>query len=251
MANNPSYPLIIAHRGGSGHAPENTLAAFQAAIDQGADGIELDVHLCADGEVVVIHDSDLSRTTNGEGSVYQKTLSEIKQFDAGSWFTESFTGERVPVLGEVLDLVGGKLIVNIELKGPGLFKSDLPGKVAAIVRQHNLEDDIIFSSFNPFQLRQVGKLIPAAKLGMLLPPGILGTLVRVLSKPVVTPWGYHPHFQSVSEKLIRLADDESRPILAWTVNQPEDLAELCEKGIYGIITDYPTMALEKRMESNQ
>jgi len=251
MANHLSYPLIIAHRGGSGHAPENTLTAFQTAIDQGADGIELDVHLSADGEVVVIHDSDLGRTTNGSGSVYQKLLSEIKQLDAGSWFDEGFSGEEVPTLSEVFELVGKQCLINIELKGPGLFRSKLPDKVVEIVRQYDLEEQIIYSSFNPWQLRKIGKLLPSAKLGLLLPPGILAVLVRVLSKLVVTPWGYHPHFQSVTEDFIRFAGGEARPILAWTVNQPADLAQLCANGIYGIITDYPSRALEKRMESIQ
>jgi glycerophosphoryl diester phosphodiesterase len=249
MPNNQLSPLIYAHRGGSAHAPENTLAAFRAALKQQADGIELDVHLSADGEVVVIHDADLGRTTNGSGSVYKKTLLEIKQLDAGVWFGEEFLGEEVPTLSEVLELLGEQLMINIELKGPGLFRSELPEKVVEIVRQYHLEGRVVFSSFNPWQLRQIGTLLPNAKLGLLLPPGFAANLIRVLSKLIFTPWGYHPHYRSITKGFLKLAEREARPVLAWTVNQPDDLAHMCALGVYGIITDFPARGLAQRAES--
>jgi glycerophosphoryl diester phosphodiesterase len=251
MPQNFPYPAIIAHRGASAHAPENTLAAFRLAVDQEADGIEFDVHLSVDGEVVVIHDANLERTTNGSGTVYDKTLSELKQFDAGSWFGAQFAGQLLPTLGEVFEVAGDRLFVNVELKGPGLFTSALPTRVVEIVRQYDFGDRVIISSFNPWLLRQTAKLMPEAKIGLLLSPGACAALVRVLSKPTVTPWSYHPHYSTVTSSFIKRASQENRPVLAYTVNQPEEILRLCALGIYGIITDDPAKALMLRGESIQ
>ena len=109
-------PLNFAHRGASHEAPANTLAAFLLAVDLGAEGIELDVHLSKDGHVVVIHDFDVAATTDGQGLVCDKTLAELKDLDAGSWFDPVFAGQRIPTLQEVIDAVGGRLLLNIELK---------------------------------------------------------------------------------------------------------------------------------------
>lgn len=251
MPQNYPHPAIIAHRGASALAPENTLAAFQLAITHHADGIELDVHLSIDGEVVVIHDANLGRTTTGTGSVYEKSLNELKQLDAGSWFGTQFAGEQLPTLGEVFDLLGEQLFVNIELKGPGLLRSDLPARTIEIVRKYGFEDRVIFSSFNPWMLRQIAQQMPGARIGLLLPPGPLAGWVRVLSKPIVAPWAYHPHYLTVTPTFFERAEREKRPVLAYTVNQPEEISRLCALGIYGIITDDPAKALELRGESIQ
>jgi glycerophosphoryl diester phosphodiesterase len=246
MPQNFPYPAIIAHRGASAYAPENTLAAFRLAVEQRADGIELDVHLSADGEVVVTHDANLGRTTNGTGSVYVKSLTELKQLDAGSWFGAQFVGERLPTLSEVFELVGDQLFVNVELKGPGLFRSALPAQTVEIVRQYRFDHRVIFSSFNPWLLRQTARLMPEAKLSLLLPPGSIASWVRLLSKPVVTPWAYHPHYLTITRSFCERASQEDRPVLAYTVNHPEEISRLCALGIYGIITDDPAKALALR-----
>jgi glycerophosphoryl diester phosphodiesterase len=251
MPQNFPYPAIIAHRGASAHAPENTLAAFRLAVDQKADGIELDVHLSADNEVVVIHDANLGRTTNGSGSVYAKTLPELKQLDAGSWFGAQFSGERLPTLSEVFELVGNQLFVNVELKGPGLFRSALPARTVEIIRQYGFDDRVIFSSFSPWHLRQTARLMPEAKLGLLLPPGGIAGLVCVFAKTIVKPWAYHPHYLTVTSSFFERASREDRPVVAYTVNQPEEISRLCALGIYGIITDDPAKALALRGESIQ
>lgn len=251
MPQNFPCPAIIAHRGASAQAPENTLAAFRIALTLGADGIELDVHLSLDGEVVVIHDADLGRTTNGAGYVYEKTLKELKQLDAGGWFGAEFVGEHLPTLGEVFELVGDQLFVNVELKGPGLFRSALPAKTIEVVLHYGFEDRVIFSSFNPWLLRQIAQHLPEARLGLLLPPGGIAGWVRVLSKPVVTPWAYHPHYKTVTPGFFERANQENLPVLAYTVNQPEEISRLCTMGIYGIITDDPAKALALRGESKQ
>jgi glycerophosphoryl diester phosphodiesterase len=248
MPNTFPYPAIIAHRGGRAFAPENTLSAFQYALDSGADGIELDVHLSADGEVVVIHDASLGRTTNGSGLVFEKTLSELRELDAGSWFGKEFVGQKIPTLSEVFELVDERLFVNVELKGSGLFQSALPEKVAEIVRRFSLTASVIISSYNPWLLRQTSQLLPETKLGLLFMPGFLAGVKRLLSKPVITPWAYHPYYRTVTPDFIAQATREGHPVLAYTVNDPAEIKRLCALGIYGIITDDPVTALAVRAD---
>src|SRR5512136_3234943 len=142
-------PLNFAHRGASHEAPANTLAAFLLAVDLGAEGIELDVHLSKDGHLVVIHDFDVSATTDGQGLVRNKTLAELKELDAGSWFDPVFADQRIPTLQEVIDAVGHRLLLNIELKVKGWGDGGLAAKVVQIVEQNGLVDRVILSSFNP------------------------------------------------------------------------------------------------------
>lgn len=248
MSQSSSFPAVIAHRGGSKYAPENTLAAFQYAVDQGADGIELDVHLSADGEVVVIHDAALDRTTNGSGFVHEKTLAELKELDAGSWFGAEFAGQQLPTLTEVFELVGDKLLINVELKGPGLFKSALPEKVVEIVKRFSFTDRVIFSSFKSWLLRMTGQLLPDARLGLLLMPGTLAKIARVLSRPVINPWAFHPYYRSVTPRFVSCAAKQNRQVLAYTVNDPDEIKRLTQMGIYGIITDDPALALAIKTE---
>jgi len=142
----PSDPIIFAHRGAAAHAPENTLASFELAISQGADAIELDVRISADGRVVVIHDPTVDRTTNGHGRVAQLISSELCSLDAGSFFSEKYRGERIPLLEEVFETVGKKIFINVEFKNPAARHAQLVEKVCALVKQHGLEKRIVFSS---------------------------------------------------------------------------------------------------------
>src|SRR5512143_1091036 len=112
-----SQPLVIAHRGSAAYAPENTLAAFQLAAEQGADAIELDVDLTRDGHMVIMHDATIDRTTDGHGRVGDLTLEELRRVDAGAWKDAAFQGERVPLLEEVFEAVGQRLLINVEIKG--------------------------------------------------------------------------------------------------------------------------------------
>ncbi|AXF55531.1 glycerophosphodiester phosphodiesterase family protein [Salicibibacter kimchii] len=130
----------IAHRGYSREAPENTFAAFRRAIEKGASGIELDVHVSKDGELVVMHDDDVSRTTNGKGLVRDMTASELKRLDAGSWFGEPYRGEEVPFLEEVLHFVPPEVLINIEIKNIPIFYEGIEKKVSdAFIRQNCME----------------------------------------------------------------------------------------------------------------
>ncbi|MGD2027419.1 MAG: glycerophosphodiester phosphodiesterase family protein [Anaerolineales bacterium] len=234
-----STPLIIAHRGASAHAPENTLAAFRLAQEQGAEGVELDVHLSADGQVVVIHDNDISRTTNGRGLVHNLTLSEIRRLDAGQ-------GETVPTLDEVLDLIKDRILINIELKGFSSTARALPEEVLTLVQGSGLGDKIIYSSFDPRMLLRIRRRTPEAKTGLLLLPGALGTLFRVILTTMARPTSLHPHYSAVNPAFIRRAHRKRRAVVCYTVNEPEDIRRLDALGVDGIITDDPALARQTR-----
>jgi glycerophosphoryl diester phosphodiesterase len=231
-------PVIIAHRGDSAHAPENTLAAFRLALEKNADGIELDVHLSADGRVIVIHDTDLSRTTNGQGKVGDYSLTELRQLDA--------SGEPIPLLEEVLGILGSRAILNIELKGKD---KRLPACVVQLVEKHNKQNQIVYSSFNPFLLWRIKQIAPEAALGLLLLPGIISKVIQSIFEPHLKPWSLHPHFSSITPKFIEKARRKGRRVITYTVNKPEDIKRLIKLGIDGIFTDDPSAAVAIRTET--
>ena len=164
-------PALFAHRGASQYAPENTLAAFELAIRQKADAIELDAKLTADGHVVVIHDQTADRTTIGTGNVANMELAQIKELDAGIHFDIQFTGEKVPTLREVFFRCAKRIPINIELTNYASIFDNLPEKVVTIVREYGMEGFILFSSFNPIALLKVKKVLPEVPIGLLCLPG--------------------------------------------------------------------------------
>lgn len=224
-------PKIIAHRGASGHAPENTLAAFQLALDQKADGIELDVMLSADKQVVVIHDETVDRTTNGSGRVRDLTLAQLQKLDAGE-------EEIVPTLEEVLDRFGGKYLINIELKNYTTVFDDLPVRVAQTVKSFDLMDTIFFSSFNPINLPRLRKRLPDAKLGLLTLPEQARSWVWKL----VRYDALHPYFDDVDEELVAANHARMKKVHVWTVDEPEDILRMAKLGVDSIITNFPLTA---------
>jgi glycerophosphoryl diester phosphodiesterase len=163
-------PLNIGHRGAMASAPQNTLAAFRTAVEFGADGVELDVHLSKDGAVVVIHDFYVDRTTDGTGRVAQKTLAELKALDAGGKFSPEFASERIPTLSKVFDVLEGKLLVNVELKAPDRSRdTSLVAPVLEVVRKHGMDRRVLFSSFNSHVLHAMKQLAPDI-IGLLYAP---------------------------------------------------------------------------------
>jgi glycerophosphoryl diester phosphodiesterase len=241
-------PAIIAHRGASAYAPENTLAAFKLAIEMGADGIELDVRLSRDQEVVVIHDGRLGRTTDGNGLVSQTSLAELKGLDAGSWYGPKFKGETLPTLEEVIILVGGKAALNIELKGD---QETLINKTIELIQRYNLGDRVIISSFKTKALRKMHKNNPELPQGLLILPGLVGSWVRTISGKSVPHQTIHPYFKDVNADMLRQAHQSHRPLLAWTVNNPEVMRRLFTMGVDGIITNDPLLARQVRAEGGQ
>jgi glycerophosphoryl diester phosphodiesterase len=235
-------PAIIAHRGASLNAPENTLAAFALAVQQGADAIELDVKLCATGEPVVIHDRTVDRTTNGTGEVARLSLSALKELDAGSWFDAEFAGERLPTLDEVFRRVGRDTLINVELTNYQRPLDGLPKAVAGVVRDRGLEARVWFSSFNLISLRRIRRLLPDTPGGLLLVRGGERPFIRRVAAWITPYDAVHPEFSDLSEDYIRRIHLEGRPVFTYTVNDPEDIRRTAAMGVDGIFTDDPTVA---------
>lgn len=241
-------PAVIAHRGANSQAPENTLPAFQLALDLDSDGIELDAQLTSDGQVVVIHDGDLSRTTDGQGAVHKTSLTELKNLDAGGWFGPEYQATRIPTLEEALELIGGQALTNIELKNLASPLDGLPGKVAETITRLKLQEQVIISSFNPLALAAFRRSLPEVPAGLLTVPGPGGVLTRLLAGALIRYRNLHPHFSSVSPRLLAGTQRKSIGVYAYTVNRAEDIRRMFNLGVTGIITDDPTQALRIRAE---
>lgn len=235
-------PAIIAHRGASNYAPENTLASFELALRQGADAIELDAKLTADGHVVVIHDQTVDRTTEGSGRVKEMTLAMLRKLDAGSHFDIAFQGEPIPTLEEVFKAVGQLTYVNVELTNYASKTDELPEKVAALVKRYNLTRRVFFSSFNPIALVRIRRQLPDAPIGLLALPGFNGTLARSWVGRLLGYNSLHPEASDVHPDLVSTAHRRGSHVYVWTVNQAEEMRRLFSIGVDGIFTDDPVLA---------
>jgi glycerophosphoryl diester phosphodiesterase len=241
-------PVIFAHRGSSAHAPENTIAAFKLAIDQGADAIELDAKLSLDGEVVVIHDQTVDRTTNGTGRVGRLLLEDLRRLDAGQFFANQFSGEKIPTLLEVLETVGEKLFINIELTNYSSANDVLVERVTTLVKERGLQKSVMFSSFNPFNLSKIKKLLPECPVAILALGGLAGWPARSFIGRWFSPGILHPCLTDLSAALIEREHKRGRRIHVWTVNDPVDLTNVFLWGVDGVFTDDPPQALRLREE---
>ena len=237
-------PIILAHRGDCAHAPENTLPAFSQAIQKGADGIELDVKLTADGHVVVIHDSDIERTTSGKGRVAKLKLDDIRQLDAGSWFDPKFKGAQIPLLEEAFETIGKDKLINIELKNYSTPFNGLAMRVCELIKRHNNGSQIILSSFFAFNLNIAAQVLPDVSRGLLALRGAPGLWARSFGFMFGDFQALHPHISSVSREQLARAHRVHRRVHVWTVNAPEEVTRLAEWGVDGIITDDPAAALK-------
>jgi glycerophosphoryl diester phosphodiesterase len=235
-------PVVIAHRGASAHAPENTLAAFRLALEHGADGVELDAKLSADGHVMVIHDQTVDRTTGGHGRVRELTLAQLKKLDAGSHFDSSFAREQIPTLDEVFVAVGARTLVNLELTNYASPADKLPDKVADLVIKFGLQEHILFSTFHPLTLIRIRRRLPQVPVALLAIPGGAGGLARGWLGRLLSPKALHPYYTDVSAKTMAAEKRRERMVNAWTVNDPEEMRRLFQMGIDGIITDDPRLA---------
>jgi glycerophosphoryl diester phosphodiesterase len=239
-------PAIFAHRGASAYAPENTLAAFELALRQGADGIELDAKLSADNQVMVIHDQSVDRTTTHKGRVRDLRLVDLRKMDAGSHFDIAFQGEPIPTLEEVFKAVGQLTIINVELTNYASPTDDLPEKVAELVKRHRLNQRVIFSSFNPIALARIRRLIPEAPLGLLALPGRKGYLARAWVGRLLGYQNLHPELSDVKPSLVDGLHKRGRKIFVYTVNQEADMHRMFSMGVDGIFTDDPVLAEKVR-----
>jgi glycerophosphoryl diester phosphodiesterase len=242
-------PAVIAHRGASAFAPENTLAAFRLALELGADGVELDAMLCAGDEVVVIHDDLVDRTTGARGMVRQMKLPQLKALDAGSLFDPKFAGEPIPTLDEVFAEIGSRAVINVELKNYTTPTDALPDKVVDLVIRHGLQDSVLFSSFHPLNLIRVRRRLPRTPAAILTLVGKQGRLLRGWLGRQVAPKYIHPYYSDVDAESMAREHKLGRRVNTWTVNEESEMNRLINIGIDGIITDNPSLArrvLEER-----
>lgn len=226
--------LAIAHRGASGYEPENTLLSFQKAIELGADIIELDVRLTSDNKLVVIHDLDLDRTTNGHGSVGSYSLEELQKFDAGK-------GEKIPTLEEVLDLVDKKVKVNIELKG-----GNTALKTVEVIRNYIKNkkwnaDDFFISSFSRRELKKMRQLEPQINIGLLYfnIPFLFSFINPIKEAKKYGAYSINIGMRNVTKTLVAMAHDQKLEVFVYTVNEKKDIEKMKAFGVDGIISNYP------------
>jgi glycerophosphoryl diester phosphodiesterase len=241
-----SRTRVIAHRGFSGTAPENTLAAVRAAIRIKADMVEIDVTLTADHHIVVIHDETLDRTTDGKGEVSRFTLAEIQRLDAGSWFDPAFAGEAVPTLDEVLAEVEGRMLLNVEIKSEAVPRG-VVGGVASAIREHGMADQVVVSSFSPAALSEMHALAPEIRTAVLYNKDVHEGLDAV---EIVTELGatvFNIKRQRLTRKMLRRCREHDIPVGIYTVNQPRRMRRLVKKGVDAIFTDHPDRLLEVLM----
>lgn len=237
--------LIFAHRGSAGTHPENTMDAFFEAERVGADGIELDVQLTKDGEIVVIHDETVDRTTNGKGFVKDYTLKEIQKLQANFKFkSKIFKKNRVPSLREVFQwLNGNNMICNIELKNSIMDYQGLEEKVIGLIREFGFEDRIIISSFNHYSIVACYRLEPAVEIAPLYSSGLYMPWIYARS---IRAKAIHPNLKAAPDKIIVEAMKNGIAVRPYTVNKIDQMERLLRIGCSAIVTDFPERALKLR-----
>lgn len=255
-------PLLFAHRGYSTRAPENTLRAFGAAREAGIPGVELDVHRCATGELVVIHDHDLERLAGRPGTVEDEDFAALRELDVGSWFGRGFEGERIPLLAEVFDLLGDSVYYDIEIKSRRKKAGALEHDLVELLRARSLTGRCLISSFNPYSIRRVKAIDPELPTALLYSNAkevpwplrhgegrlIAGCNILKPESTKIRPWALF-----FNRTLMRY------PIVTWTVDSPDEAARLLRMNVAGIVsndpgallslTEYRTLSREEPLET--
>jgi glycerophosphoryl diester phosphodiesterase len=235
-------PAIIAHRGASAAAPENTLAAFNLAVALNADAVELDVKLSKDGVPVVMHDATVDRTTDGKGRVSDLTLADLKALDAGSWKEAKFAGERVPRLAEVFEAVSSRIWINVELTNYTTRGDGLAAVVVGLIQQMKLQNRVLLSSFDPLNLRKVRQLDPSLPVAQLTSHDQPIFLREAWLAFFIPHEARHPEDVQLGQKGVAYFKKRGYRVNVWTVNNPDDLRRLADEGVDGLITDVPDIA---------
>ncbi|RYL94383.1 glycerophosphodiester phosphodiesterase [Sporolactobacillus sp. THM7-4] len=240
---------VIAHRGSKANRPENTLAAFEEAMRVHSDGIELDVHLTKDQEVVVMHDEKVNRTTNGKGQIKNFTLKELKELDAGSWFSPAYRGEKVPTLKEALELLEDfPGVLNIEFKTDRNGYPTIEERVVRLVNKYRANLPVVYSSFNHETLVRLRNVDSSADYALLL------------WERLAEPWRYTRQVGATAQHLWepsalsetgKQLQEHGLKVRAWTVNKPKNMQKIFEFGLDALITDYPEVALDLRRSYEQ
>lgn len=232
----PPEPFVIAHAACKGHAPENTLAGLRAALDLGADGMEIDVQATADGVPVLLHDATVDRTTDGQGEVSKLTLAEVKRLDAGArQFEGRFAGEPVPTLAEALDLTRGRALMVLEVKQP-----DIEEQVLRVVRDLDAVNDCVVHSFLPQVVARCRALEPSLPAALLTSAADMTEWAPLFAFALsLNAQGVSVFYPRVDAAVVRQAHLRKLSLYTWTVNEMEDMRRLRDFGVDAITTDYP------------
>lgn len=251
-------PAIVAHRGASAYAPENTLAAVEKAIEIGVDFIEVDVRITIDNIPIVIHDATLNRTTAGKGRVITLPYQKIKRYDAGSWFDPCFHEERVPSLNEVMRTALPHTKILIELKGSQIAQPLISRRLLELVDKFDAADKVIFQSFNATIIKSLAKENPLLTVNQLVNyanPKTAYFRDRLPKVGNIFRLHYHsalnPNHKWVTPDLVKKVHDEGKKIFCWTVDEPSKMKYLCELGVDGIITNKPDVLKKVISEMQQ
>ncbi|MDG6901649.1 MAG: glycerophosphodiester phosphodiesterase [Nitrososphaerota archaeon] len=238
--------LVVAHRGASGHMPENTFASFDLAVKMGADMIELDVHPCRDGDLVVMHDEAVDRTTNGSGRISEKSLAELGMLDAAA---KSSLGrpERVPTFAEVLERYPRKIPLMVEVKHGSSIYPGIERRVVRELRKHDAEDRVELISFDLDCLRRLRREAPSLKTGFIF----IGNMAVFAGLLKGDADALHGMWNFVTKEHVDYARSVGRPAFVWTVNSPEDLASALKLGADGIVSNFPDRVLEAVIKRNR
>lgn len=228
---------ITAHRGSSKTAPENTMEALAAAVEELADRVEIDVQETKDGQIVLLHDSTLKRTTGVNKQVADLTYEELLELDAGSWFSKDFVGTKIPTLEEVMNYAKGKIDLNIEIKNLG-NGSGLPEMVLELVNSHEMQDQCVITSTNLNYLKRIKEVQPEIRTGYILS----AAYGNYYTNEYIDFISIRSNF--VTEKMIEKSHEAGKTVHAWTVNNKDELERLRMLGVDNVITDYPVLARE-------
>ncbi len=227
--------IRFAHRGASALAPENTLAAFQAAVDRGCSWIETDLRLTADDVPVLLHDASVERTTSGRGDVGKMPLAQVKRLDAGGWFGRRFRGERIPTLAETLEWSRGRCGLNLEIKEE-LRPWDLIEQITRVVGGERALDRVLFSSFRAADVRRLRGALPRARIAWLVSRNSRGLAALVKSEAISA---LHAKDALVSRRIVRRCHRLGLGVHVWVVNRRARLLELESMEVDGVMTDDP------------
>jgi glycerophosphoryl diester phosphodiesterase len=235
----PGSPVLrVGHRGAKGHAPENTFASFNLAIQMGVQAVETDVHLSKDGEVVLIHDHTLDRTTNGHGFVKDQTAEELKRLDAGTWFEPRFAGERIPTLAELLAWARDRVSLAIEIKNGPIYYPGIAGKVIRLLREYDMVRQAILISFDHVVLREAKMIAPEVATGILYVGGFVDSVGVAHAAGADS---LNPNWAFITPSLVESAHAAGLAVSPWCPNDLATLRLLDRMGVDSIGTDYPEL----------
>jgi glycerophosphoryl diester phosphodiesterase len=225
--------MVIAHRGASSYAPENTLAAFDLALRMGVHQIELDVQSTRDGHIIVMHDDTLNRTTDASGPVATHTLAALRELDAGSWFGSAFSGERIPTYEEVLMRYKGRMHIHTEIKGR---TPSLPQRTADLIRRHAMEDQVTFTSFQKMRLMEIRAYAPELRTGWLViePTGAIIAEARALGFNQICPKA-----ETLTPQTVRSLHDNGFIVRAWGAATEQHMRQAVQAGADGMTVNCP------------